>query len=86
MDQISPERTELKNTLAARPEGSLFYNEPNITISTKYLISTFNFKFYNIYSNQSLQQKEAEEVRKQFLFPYLDLITTPVNFSEFFQS
>jgi hypothetical protein len=33
--------------------------------------------FYNTYSDQFLKQKEAENTKKQILFPFLDHITSP---------
>jgi hypothetical protein len=55
MDQISPEGAGSKNTLASRSDDSSYYNEPNITISTKTIIPTFNFNFYNFKAKQLVQ-------------------------------
>jgi hypothetical protein len=70
--QISPEGTGLKNTLVTRPAGSSYFNEPNISISTKFLIPSFNYKFYQSNTKQILQQKEAERAKNQVLLQLLD--------------
>jgi hypothetical protein len=70
-DHISPEGTGIPNTSVAMPPGSLFYNESNVTISTKLLIPTFKYKFYNSNTLTLLQEKEQERCRKQILFKLL---------------
>jgi hypothetical protein len=71
LDLTTPEPTGITNQSLARPPGSfevINYNEPNSTISAKLLIQKFEIKFYYLKTNQILQEKEAERVRKQILF------------------
>jgi hypothetical protein len=56
-----------------RPPGSfevINYNEPNITISAKFMLQLLRYTFINSKSGKKLQEKEAERDRKQILFKF----------------